>query len=76
MKTTRPNRRILATSAAALVALALLPATSRATPGVWDDGGSPNANWATATNWATDVIPVNGDNLDFSAHAGLAVTFQ
>ena len=65
-------RRSLATSAATLLALAFLPTAARGTPGVWDDGGTPSANWGTATNWVGDVIPVNGDNLDFSAHAAVA----
>ncbi len=71
-KTIRPPRRILATSATALLALAFLPTGAHATPGTWDDGGTPSANWSTDTNWVGDVIPVNGDNLDFSAHAGVA----
>ena len=58
MKNTR-NAMITAITALGL----LVASTSQAATVTWDDGGSPNENWSTGTNWAApEVSPVSGED--------------
>ena len=68
MKNTRKPTRILATSAAALLALCALPAASHAANKIWADNGNPTNTWTTGTNWQGGAAPVATDNLEFSFH--------
>ena len=43
---------------------------------VWDDGGSPNENWFTATNWVGDsATPANGDSVQLTQRNVLDYNF-
>ena len=69
----RKPTRILATSAAALLALCLLPTAAHAVTHAWLDGSFPVTDWSSAGNW-TGGVPANGNDLEFSFHASGAGT--
>ena len=68
MKNTRPSKNILASSAAALLALCAVPATSHAANKIWADNANPTNVWSNGGNWQGGAAPAATDNLEFSFH--------
>ena len=73
----RQNQNILTTRVSPaillLAAATVFASQSHAANITWDGGGA-DANWATATNWGTDVAPIAADALFFAGTTRLSNT--
>ena len=74
MKTKSNSKRTLSSIRAAVLAavITLLPGITQAGVKHWQ--GDVNGNWNTAGNWLESAVPVNGDELNFSAATRYTIT--
>ena len=60
----------LASSSSITVNVAVTPV---ADPGLWDGGGG-SGDWATATNWADNMVPAAGETVNFTGATPVSIT--
>jgi hypothetical protein len=58
----------------AVLLILTLPVSSLAATRTWTGGGAPSDAWNNPANWASNIVPVDGDDLVFPAGTGTTST--